>query len=308
MKTRAFSLREAAKSIWPCLAVLALCLQAAGAPPRLEVFHKARALQPGEVIFFDVRSGAPLAQLEARAFGRIFPLYEDGSPGLWRGLVGIDLETGPGRHMVLLDGTDAEGNAVRADYELTVRRKVFPVRRISVDEKYVTPPPEVQERIRRESEKVGRIYGTTRPERLWKGAWVMPVPGPVISEFGKRSIINGQPRSPHAGTDFRGETGAPVRAVNRGRVVLAEDLYFSGNTIILDHGHGLYTYYAHLSRRQAKEGEEVAAGDIIGRVGATGRVTGPHLHLSVRLVQARVDPISLLAVMRPSREAGSSRK
>ena len=123
-----------------------------------------------------------------------------------------------------------------------------------------------------------------------------PVSGPPNSSFGKRSILNGQPRSPHSGTDFSGATGASVKAPNSGRVVLVGDLYYSGNTVILDHGLGLYSYFAHLSKALVAEGQMLKQGDILGEIGATGRVTGPHLHWAVRLKRTRVDPLSLLAV------------
>ena len=108
--------------------------------------------------------------------------------------------------------------------------------------------------------------------------------------------MNGQERSPHSGTDFKGASGTPIKAPNGGSVVLTADLYYSGNTVIIDHGFGLYSYFCHLSRFESQEGDTVGAGDIVGYVGATGRVTGPHLHWTVRLVKTRVDPLSLMAV------------
>jgi murein DD-endopeptidase MepM/ murein hydrolase activator NlpD len=173
---------------------------------------------------------------------------------------------------------------------------------LTVEAKYVAPPLEVLARIRKESEQVGAIFGAVSPERLWKGPFLRPVPGPAISAFGKRSVYNGVPRSPHSGTDFRGATGTRVRAPNAGRIVLAADLYYSGNTVILDHGQGLYSYFGHLSAFSVRAGDMVATGDVVGRVGATGVVTGPHLHWSVRLAGARVDPLSLVHVLEPPLE------
>jgi murein DD-endopeptidase MepM/ murein hydrolase activator NlpD len=120
------------------------------------------------------------------------------------------------------------------------------------------------------------------------------VTGPATSNFGSRSIFNGQPRAPHAGIDYRGAVGTPIVAPNAGRVVLAEDLFLTGNTVVVDHGLGLYSLFAHMSRLDVKAGDDVATGTPVGLVGATGRVTGPHLHWSVRLGAARVDPAALL--------------
>jgi murein DD-endopeptidase MepM/ murein hydrolase activator NlpD len=130
---------------------------------------------------------------------------------------------------------------------------------------------------------------------------VVPVPGVPGSNFGSRSIFNGEERAPHAGVDFRGATGTPVRAPAGGRVVLAEDLFFTGQTVVIDHGLGLYSLLAHLSRLDVAPGQAVAQGDTVGLLGATGRVTGPHLHWTVRLNGARVDPLRVVALLAPAR-------
>ena len=120
---------------------------------------------------------------------------------------------------------------------------------------------------------------------------------PANSAFGARSIFNGQPRSPHGGADFLSAAGTPVKAPNAGRVALARDLYFTGNTVVIDHGLGLFSLFAHLSAIDVQAGAAVGTGDVVGRVGATGRVSGPHLHWTVRAGGARVDPLSLLEVL-----------
>jgi murein DD-endopeptidase MepM/ murein hydrolase activator NlpD len=123
------------------------------------------------------------------------------------------------------------------------------------------------------------------------------VPQPANSRFGTRSIFNGKPRNAHGGADFLSPAGTPIHAPNAGRVVIARDLYFSGNTVVIDHGLGLFSMLAHLSAIDVREGQMVGADQILGRVGATGRVTGPHLHWAVRANGARVDPLSLLALL-----------
>ncbi len=215
----------------------------------------------------------------------------------WTGLIGIDLETKPGRYVIKLTGADAGGAPVTSQYVLIVTAKIFPTRELTVDEKFVSPPPEAQARIKLESEKVRAIFDVVSPERYWSGLFRVPVPGPPISGFGKRSIYNGQPRSPHAGTDFQGATGTPIVAPNAGRVVLAANLYYSGNTVVIDHGLGLYSYFGHMSAFAVRLGDRVTSGQVVGKVGATGLVTGPHLHWSVRLVGTRVDPLSLINLL-----------
>ncbi len=269
-----------------------------GAAP-LTVRHSARSLQPGEVVLLTASGPAGLEALEAEVFDRRFEFFRQGARR-WECLIGIDLDVRPGAYTVKVRGRTAGSGPVAADYPLAISRKAFPERRLSVEEKYVTPPADTLERIRKETELLRGLLARTTPDRLWDGPFVLPVPGPAISGFGRRSILNGQPRSPHAGTDFRAATGTPIEAPNRGRVVLAGNLYFSGNTVLLDHGMGLYSYFGHLSRILVAEGDVVERGSVLGKVGATGRVTGPHLHWSVRLAETRVDPMSLVAVLRAS--------
>ena len=288
---------------WILASICCLLSAEGGFPPAISasdvprITQRARSLQPGEVVQLTLTSPEPLESAQAEAFGRKFPFYSEGNPKIWRALIGIDLETKPGANTVNVRAVTLLKTSILLKHPLSVRSKVFPTRHLSVDEKFVNPPPEVSDRIKRESQHVSEIVSTVTPVRLWEGAFDPPVPGPPISSFGKRSILNGQARSPHAGTDFEGSTGTPIKAPNRGRVVLAAELYYSGNTVILDHGLGLYSYFGHLSRIEVTEGEVVPAGRVVGEVGATGRVTGPHLHWSVRLSETRVDPLSLMAVL-----------
>ena len=129
-----------------------------------------------------------------------------------------------------------------------------------------------------------------------------PVPDVANSAFGTHSVFNGKPTSQHTGADFLSPSGRPVEAPNAGRVVIAGPRYFSGNTVVIDHGQGLFSVLAHLSEIDVAVGDSVAAGRVVGKVGATGRVTGPHLHWAVRLNGARVDPLSLLDVVGARRE------
>lgn len=278
--------------------VIAVLICVSGSAPAIQtdvrISHEARSLQPGEVVLIAVESTQPFKGVYGEAFDRRFPFFSETSDSVWQGLIGIDLGTKPGEYVIQVKGTIA-GKPVAYQHTITVLNKEFPVRRLTVDSKFVNPPQESLNRISRESKQVQSIFAKLTPQKLWSGPFIAPVPGPPISAFGKRNILNGQERSPHSGTDFKGAAGTPIKAPNEGVVVLTEDLYFSGNTIIIDHGLGLYSYFAHLSGFASKEGDTVRAGDIVGYVGATGRVTGPHLHWTVRLVQTLVDPLSLIA-------------
>jgi murein DD-endopeptidase MepM/ murein hydrolase activator NlpD len=262
----------------------------------LVVTAHARSYQPGELVVFTVDAPPQVDAVRVGAFGREIPSYRVDDRH-WRALVGIDLDVRPGPYRVDVDAS-APGAAIeRATYDLTVLARHFPTRQLKVDEAYVNPPADVQERIAAEARELDAVWKTTSVERYWAGPFVRPVPGPANSQFGTRSVFNGVPRAPHGGGDFLSGAGTPIKAPNAGRVVVARGLYFTGNTVVIDHGLGLISMLAHLSETDVHEGDAVEAGQIVGKVGATGRVTGPHLHWAVRANGARVDPLSLLSLL-----------
>lgn len=272
--------------------------QAAPAPPaRLEVSYSARALVPGEAVLLTFRAATgTLTAVRGTAFGHPFTAYQDGPAGPWQALVGIDLAARAGPAAVEVEGRLADGVPLASRLPLKVGPKAFATRRLTVAPEFVTPPPAEQARIERERLLLNRILSAVSPRHLWSGGFARPVDGEVISVFGVRSVFNGEARAPHRGVDFRGATGTPVRAPARGVVVLAEPLYFSGSTVVLDHGLGVFSMLAHLSRIDVKPGSLVVGGDVVGAVGATGRVTGPHLHWTFRIGPAAVDPLSAIAI------------
>ena len=279
------------------LALLTLTPTQAATP---SITVSARSLQPGELALVTITVPASTTTVSAQAFGRSLPATRV-DDGRWEVLVGIDLDVTPGRHTFAADVMTA-GRLVRATKALVVTAKRFPTRRLTVDDAFVNPPPEVQTRIAEEASELNRLWTQSAPERLWSGPFEPPVPQPANSAFGTRSVFNGQPRSPHGGADFPSPAGTPVRAPAGGRVVLARDLYYTGQTVVIDHGLGLVSLFAHLSRLDVTAGQQLATGDSVGLVGATGRVTGPHLHWTVRAATARVDPLSLLAILGPSQK------
>jgi len=269
--------------------------QRAAAPAEITIAASARAKQPGELVVLTLTMPASLGAPRVRAFDRAaLPFQID--PATWRVLVGIDLDTAPGTYPVAIDA-GASSTAVHKTYSLVVGPKKFATRKLTVDENFVNPPANMQERISRESARLAELWQHSTPAKLWNGPFVRPVPQEANSAFGTRSIFNGQPRSAHSGADFLSPAGTPIKAPNAGQVVLAEELYYSGNTVIIDHGLGLYSLFAHLSAIDVRTGVAVATGDVVGKVGATGRVTGPHLHWMVRVGGARVDPLGVLALL-----------
>jgi murein DD-endopeptidase MepM/ murein hydrolase activator NlpD len=273
-------------------------------PSTLHVTHRARATAPGEVVLVEVGASTPLKDVKG-AFAT--PLGEPGAavpfyaldPQRWQALAPIDVEARAGRYVLTIEATTTTGRTLTREYPISVAARAFPSRRITVDAKFADPPADALPRIEKERKFVEGLFAKATSERFWTEPFIVPVPGASTSSFGRRSIVNGQPRSPHTGTDFQAATGTPIVAPNDGRVVLAGDLYFAGNTMIIDHGLGVYSYLAHLSAFDVEAGALVKRGQTIGRSGATGRVTGPHLHWTLRLGAARVDPLSLVAALAP---------
>ncbi len=181
----------------------------------------------------------------------------------------------------------------------------YPIDRLTVAPRFATPPDSATaERIRRESERALQVAANAHATpRLWTEAFVLPRQSRITSGFGHGREYNGTLTSRHMGTDFAGESGAPVRAANRGVVRIVDAFYYGGNVVYLDHGAGLTSAYLHLSQQGVAEGDTVARGQVIGRVGASGRVTGPHLHLIVRYGNVTVDPMSLFAIAGDSASA-----
>jgi len=260
----------------------------------IEISARSRSIRPGELVVLTMVPPAGSDRVALRVFDRDVPAFRV-SDRAWEALVGIDLDVRPGTYKVAISA-----GAARATYDLHVTPRTFRTRRLTVDEAFVTPPKAEEARIEREAALLAETWKASASERLWSGSFARPVAEPANSAFGTRSIFNGKPRNAHGGADFLSPAGTPIHAPNAGRILIARSLYFSGNTVIIDHGLGLFSMLAHLSETDVHEGDRVTTGQVIGKVGATGRVTGPHLHWTVRAASARVDPLSLLAILGPT--------
>ncbi len=300
--------RRRASSAFAAVFVAATFILAPSSPDAatapLTIAMSDRSLQPGELIVVQIGEARQPAATSADAtiltdvrvavFGRTVAAFAD--RGAWTALVGIDVEQRPGRYMVTASAHRGS-NAIEASQPLVVLPKRFATRTLTVSPEFVNPPPEAAARIAADANQLNGVYAHSADAPLWHRPFVRPVPQDANSRFGQRSRFNGELRSPHAGTDFMSPAGTPVKAPNAGRVVLARDLYFTGNTVVIDHGLGVFSILAHLSRLDVQEGQQVNSGDLVGLVGATGRVTGPHLHWALRVAGARVDPMSALALL-----------
>jgi murein DD-endopeptidase MepM/ murein hydrolase activator NlpD len=257
----------------------------------IEISARSRAMQPGELVVLAITLPQRADRVSVRAFDRVAVTFADGNRE-WRALVGIDLGVTPGTYPVAVDA-----GGLHATYDLAVTAHRFPTRRLTVDPAFVTPPPSEEARIARDAKLLADTWKSPAPQRLWIDRFVRPVPGTANSAFGSRSVFNGKPLNAHGGADFLSPSGTPIHAPNAGRVAVARNLYYSGNTVVIDHGLGLFSTLAHLSVIDVHEGDRVTADQIVGKVGATGRVTGAHLHWAIRAGGARVDPLAVLALL-----------
>ena len=182
----------------------------------------------------------------------------------------------------------------QAQAEIGLYSKDRPVQKLNVDKKYVDPPAHEMERIKADREKVNVAMARFGEEHAWNLPLLRPVPGEISSQFGLRRVFNGQPRGVHKGLDMVAAEGAPILAAADGVVALADNLYFSGNAVYLDHGQGVYSAYLHMSQTHVQPGQKVRRGEVIGLVGSTGRVTAPHLHLTLLVQGVHVDPVPLM--------------
>jgi murein DD-endopeptidase MepM/ murein hydrolase activator NlpD len=268
-------------------------LHAQSPGPAVRVDQQARSVQPGELVVLNIATAKRVDSVRVQAFGNtLLPFRVDDRT--WRALVGIDLNVKPGTHAVTIHSGAAKEPLT---HNLVVKSKSFPTRRLTVDDAFVNPPPAVTKRIEEEARRLAAVWTSSAAERRWNDAFVRPVLEPANSRFGSRSILNGKPMSPHGGADFASPEGTPIKAPNAGVIVLAGDLYYTGGTVVIDHGLGLVSLFAHLSRVDVHEEQRVDRGAVVGLVGATGRVTGAHLHWTLRANGARIDPLSLLAVL-----------
>jgi hypothetical protein len=227
------------------------------------------------------------------------------APGTRLRLDGVPVPVGPDGRFALGFGREAAAKSELLIEEpgqpvqtlaLNVAPRSWDIQRIDgLPEKQVTPDPKTLERIKRENEWIAEARAHSKPELLFQSGFLRPAEGVVSGVFGSQRILNGQARSPHSGVDFAAPTGAPVLAAADGAVVMAEpDLFLTGQTVMIDHGLGVNTVYAHMSAISVKLGERVRKGQLIGKVGATGRATGAHLHWGLSVGAIKLDPLAAL--------------
>ncbi|HWZ45636.1 MAG TPA: M23 family metallopeptidase [Candidatus Saccharimonadales bacterium] len=285
------------------MAALTAAQAAAGEPASAKlpvVYAEPARIVNGSACVFWVRQPGTLRSLTAAWMGhKVFFAFDPGRKA-WFGLAGVGVETKAGRYPLIVEGETSQGTPVKLSAQVAVGHIKYPSIALKVPERFTAPDPEILARVEKEREVKDRVFATISPERQWTSGFTVPVPSTASDGFGTQRKFNGVLKSTHHGLDYHAHTGTPVSSIATGKVLLARELFGEGGCVIIDHGQGLLTLYMHLSEFKAKEGDAVTRGQLIALSGASGRATGPHLHLGVRWQGVYVDPRTLFKLRLPS--------
>jgi hypothetical protein len=276
------------------------------------VFWQPNELQPGSVTFFTVELNRKATKVSGQFLGKNLLFFHSGTARVWYLLAGVDVETTPGTYDLRIRAELPGGRVARTVKPVEIGAVTFRTADVNVPENFVKPDEASQRKIAADQRLKERTFAHLIPTPQWSGDFIKPVQAPPTDSFGMTRIFNEELTSEHRGTDFPIKEGSPVMTSNSGTVVLARELFYEGNCVVLDHGQHLFTIYMHLSKIQVRKGQKVRKGQRLGLSGATGRVTGPHLHMGVRWEGSYVDPTKLLALTLPEthkvvRTAGTPR-
>jgi murein DD-endopeptidase MepM/ murein hydrolase activator NlpD len=289
--------RSAQSLVWA--AFVLLCLPAALAQKN-EGFRVIRwspaRLESGSPVLFTIELGQPASELNGTWVNHALVFTKAAEGNTWYALAGIDVQQAPGTYALELTA----GQEQHVTRQVTVSPAHYRTSTLHVEEKYAAPDAEILKRVAAEKIIKNAAFAHQADEPLWKGSFRSPVPFTPTDSFGTRRMFNGELASIHRGTDFHAPAGTPVLAANDGVVIIAQGMFYEGNLVVIDHGQSLSTEYMHLSKIEVTVGERVHKGQRLGLSGATGRVTGPHLHLGVRWQGMYVDAVLLLGMKLPT--------
>ena len=271
----------------------------AAAPAKMSVRWEPERVVNGSPCLFRVTPAAPLESLSGTWLGHKVFFNFDPASGTWYGVGGVGVDTPPGSHPLALTGMTSNGERASLSQMVVVSKAVYRTTALSVPKKFTEPDAETLARIKQEQALKQSVFERVSEQREWAGRFTAPVKTTTSEEFGSQRTFNRVRQSIHQGLDYRAPSGTPVAALNSGTVALARGLFFEGNCVMIDHGQGLMTIYMHLSDIRVEEGSHVKSGQVIGLSGATGRVTGPHLHVAVRWQGFYLNPATMLTLELP---------
>jgi hypothetical protein len=263
------------------------------------VFWQPNELQQGSVAFITVELERVPLRVKGKWIGKDLAFFESDNPKIWYALGGADLATQPGTYDLTVTAAVAGGRVMHSSKKVGIGAANFRSGAVDVPENFVEPDAASKKKIAADEVLKNRAFSHFIAEPQWSGDFVTPVKAKPTDSFGMARVFNEELSSTHRGTDFPVNEGAPVVASNSGTVVLAKELFYEGNCVIVDHGQRFFTIYMHLSKIEVKPGNKLGKGEQLGLSGQTGRVTGPHLHMGVRWNGAYLDPTKLLALTLP---------
>ena len=248
----------------------------------------------GEILWIEVPVDHSESHVSGMLLKRKIPFFPV-TDSKFSGLVGLDMQDPPGKKKLAITIQHA-GKTKHLTYSIAILKEDYAVQHLKLPKNKVDLDATTLKRVRLEQKEMATAFQHIGTQPLWESVFLEPVKGRVTGRFGSRRVINGQHKRPHSGEDIAAPKGTPVLAVNSGTVAAAVDHFFSGKGVIIDHGVGLFSMYFHLSEITVQQGQALNKGDLLGKVGATGRATGPHLHWGIRLNGARVNPYALTAL------------
>ncbi len=271
------------------------------------VFWQPNEVQQGSVLFFTVEFEKPAKKVSGTLLGKELTFFHGPKAEVWYALGGVDMDAAPGSYDLAVRTVSANGRVSRTTKKVDVASGNFKEGTAEVEQKFVTPDETEKKQIGADQVLKDRAFAHLIPTPQWSGEFIKPVAAPVTDSFGMSRVYNEELTSQHRGTDFPIGEGAPVVASNAGTVVLAHPLFYEGNCVIVDHGQHFATIYMHLSKIDVKVGDRLKKEQRVGLSGATGRVTGPHLHMGVRWNGAYLNPTKLLALTLPETRADAAK-
>jgi murein DD-endopeptidase MepM/ murein hydrolase activator NlpD len=288
---------------WAVFAVLLVGVPAANAQKNAGfrlISWSPQRLESGSPVLFRIELNQPADSLHGMWLDHPLVFIKAHQGNAWYVLAGIDVEQAPGTYPMELTAVEAAGKEVHATQQVNVLPGSYKTTTLHVEEKYVEPDAATLARIAADKAVKDAAFAHTSSEPLWSGSFRSPVPFAPTDSFGTRRMFNGKLASIHRGTDFHASSGTPVVAANDGVVIIAQGMFYEGNLVVVDHGQQFSTLYMHFSKIEVKVGDHVHKGQRLGLSGATGRVTGPHLHLGVRWQGMYVDAVQLLKMTLPT--------
>ena len=268
-------------------------------PPQIVI--SAKKISNGSLLSLQIATRKTVPPINAAQIifqEHVYPVYPHPLDPAHRyfGLISIPFRAAPGPAKLELTWSRGTKNQSKTiPFEIVAGKYRTDV--LKVDSGRVNPSPQNLQRAKKEAQKINRIYASGSMIRLWENDFQLPMKSKITSLYGNKRLFNGQLKSYHNGIDFRAPIGTPVFAANAGDVRLAEDLFYSGNAVIVDHGTGIFTIYAHLSRIDVSAGQKIQKGQQLGLTGATGRVNGPHLHWGVKVHKVAVNPLQFTEII-----------